>query len=341
MKVVIIGTGFGRYGMAPVFAKVGFDSEIVSPRDGAAIDRALAAGADLVSVHSPPFMHREHVMKALERGLAVNCDKPFGMNGAQAREMRDRTKQAGVLNFLNCEFWLRPSRVEMKKMIDAGAIGEVQHISGSFITNGLRGRTHAWLNEKESGGGWVGAWGSHFIDGLRWMFGVEVTGCGGVSRIETRSHPDAQGKPREATAEDAFSAWFTLSNGITASIDTAFSAAVTLPSRMIAMGSTGALELVNDSKLVLRRAPEHTSDPSLPREERLKRAQLGMEGELVYEAPVHTGEVHEPALLPWLTAVKAALGEGRQITPSFDDGVAVAEAMDLLKSRLIPAGRGA
>ena len=38
MKVVIIGTGFGRYAMAPVYTKHGFDVELVSPREPEAIE---------------------------------------------------------------------------------------------------------------------------------------------------------------------------------------------------------------------------------------------------------------------------------------------------------------
>ena len=69
MNVVVIGTGFGRYAMAPVYAKLGFDVELVSPRQPEAVERALASKVDLVSVHSPPFMHHDHVMKAVEREL--------------------------------------------------------------------------------------------------------------------------------------------------------------------------------------------------------------------------------------------------------------------------------
>lgn len=54
MKVAILGTGFGQYGAAPVYRKLGFEVEVVTPRDEAAVERALASDVDLVSIHSPP-----------------------------------------------------------------------------------------------------------------------------------------------------------------------------------------------------------------------------------------------------------------------------------------------
>ena len=239
MNVVIIGTGFGRYAMAPVYTKLGFDVELVSPREPGAIEGALASKVDLVSVHSPPFMHHEHVMKAIERGDAVLCDKPFGLNGVEARAMRDRAREASVLHFLNCEFRCNLARSKMKALIDEGAIGEVEHVSITLLSNALRGRNHAWLNDKELGGGWIGAFGSHVVDMLRWLLDSEIADCGGVSRIESRMLPDGAGGQIASTAEDAFAAWFVMQNGCTASVDTAFSACVPMTRRMTVMGSEG------------------------------------------------------------------------------------------------------
>ena len=67
---------------------------------------------------------------------------------------------------------------------------------------------------------------SHLIDFTRWLFDSEVADCGGVTRIEELKHPDSDGVGRDATAEDAYSAWFVMENGCTAMHDTGFAAAV-------------------------------------------------------------------------------------------------------------------
>ena len=318
MKVAVVGRGFGGRVVAPIYRDLGFEVDLVDPRGADAVRQACASEVDLVSIHSPPFLHREHVMLALDHGRAVLCEKPLGCNATEARAMRDRACDLGILNFTNYEFRRQPSRVKLKQLLDNGAIGTLQHVSWTFIGNAWRQRQFGWLYDAASGGGWIGAYGSHAIDTLRWLFDSEVAECGGVSRVEIATRRDAAGAEHASTAEDAMSSWFVMANGGTVSFDTAFATTVALPNRMILLGSKGAIEFVNDRSIIVRRP--------------------GAEDETI-EFPPPPGDLHEPALIPWLIEVRDALKEGRQIAPSFDDGVATAEAMDRLKANLVRAGR--
>ncbi len=78
---------------------------------------------DLVSVHSPPFLHVDHVNATIDHGHPVLCDKPFGRNAAEAEAMRDRATEAGVLNFLNFEFRFAEAWAKLKQLADDGTIG--------------------------------------------------------------------------------------------------------------------------------------------------------------------------------------------------------------------------
>jgi predicted dehydrogenase len=315
VKVLVIGTGFGRHAAAPAYGSVGFEVEVVSPRDAAAVARGIASGADLVSVHSPPFLHVEHVSAALDRGLAVMCDKPFGRTADEAAAMRDRARDAGVLNFLNFEFRCRDAWTQVKELADGGAIGKPTHLSWNWFGNGLRGRRFGWIYDADLGGGWIGAYGSHLIDFTCWLFGSEIVDCGGVTRIDDPTHADGDGRPRQATAEDAYAAWFVLANGATAAHDTGFAAATTTLPRAVLLGTDGSIELTADTTLVLRRA--------------------GAEPETVtFDRPGRP----DPALVSFFTRVAEALRTGSQIGPSFDDGLAVAQVMDRLRTGAVRAG---
>jgi predicted dehydrogenase len=332
MRIAIIGAGFGQYAVAPVWRKLGAEVEFVTPRNPDAVQRLLDTPADLVSVHSPPFLHGEHVMAAIERGRNVLCDKPFGVSAAEARSMRDAANAAGVLHFGNLEMRYKPVRAKILKLVHGGAIGRPQHLSWTFFSNGFRGGTHGWVHEKELGGGWIAAYGSHLIDFMRVLFESEVKDCGGFTRIDDRWRKDRDGVDREATGEDAYSAWFTMENGCTATHDTAYCAAVPMPSRVTIMGDAGTIEVINDRQLVVRRA---VSVEGLSAEERIRRGLLAGEGDEVIEFQPAPGEAHEPSLLPWLTRVKQSLESGEQIRPSLDDGVAVAEAMNRLRRNAV------
>lgn len=227
--------------------------------------------------------------------------------------MRDRAVAAGVLHFLNFEFRRHPARMHAKALIDGGAIGKLTHISWSFIGSGLTAQRHRWLFDRSQAGGWIGAWGSHAVDGLRYFFGDEIAACGALTRTETSERPDADGALHLSTAEDAFSAWFKMCGGGSASIDTAYSTSVTLPQRLILLGSEGGIEIVDEKTSTLRRLS-------------------GVIEEFSFDPP--PGDPHEPGLFPWLSAVRDAVIGGCQITPSFEDGLGAAIAMDQMRETI-------
>ncbi|MGV0642071.1 Gfo/Idh/MocA family oxidoreductase [Mycolicibacterium sp. XJ2546] len=301
MKVVVIGTGFGKHAAAPAYQSVGFDVEVVSPRDDAAVENALASDAKLVSVHSPPFLHLEHVTAAIEHGHAVLCDKPFGRNADEATAMRDTARDAGVANFLNFEFRFNEPWAKLKTLADAGTIGAPKHLSWNFFGSGLRGRPLGWINDRDLGGGWIGAYGSHLIDFTRWLFGSDIVDCGGVTRTDIPG----------ATAEDGYSGWFRLANGATATHDTGFAAAVPSTPRATLMGTDGTIELTGDTTLVVRRPGEEPATTE-------------------FDPPPR--RTPPPAQSTYFAEVAEALRTGTAITPSFDDGVAVARTMDQLRA---------
>jgi len=313
MHIAIIGTGFGERVVAVVWRKLGCEVEVISPRDDAGITRACASGVDLVSIHSPPFLHRQHVLLALDHGRNVLCDKPFGQNLADARTMRDRAQAAGALHFLNFEFRCHPGRAKAKALIADGAIGQLQHINWTFIGNGLRKQPFRWLFDADQAGGWIGAYGSHAIDAMRHFFDDEIVDCGGVRRTETRQRPDRAGAMHASTSEDAYSAWFITRSGKT-SMDTAFSTPIAMPQRVNLLGDAGAIEIVDDLHVTLARPGEPSQ---------------------LFTYAASEWDTHEPGLLPWLTQVRDAVATGRQIAPDFEDGLAVAQVMERMREKMV------
>lgn len=310
MRVLVVGTGYGGQVMAPAYGREGHAVQVVSPRDGRALRAALDTMPDLVSIHSPPFLHGEHVSLALDRGLAVLCDKPFGRDATEACALRDRAQALGVANFVNFELRWQPARMKLRQLLRDGAIGALQHVSWTMFGDGLRRQKHGWLFERALGGGWIGAYGAHCVDLLRWLTGSEIVECGGFARTDVPRRPDGEGVPHTATAEDAFSAWFVLGNGSTASLDTGFSTSTNLPERVVFLGSEGALELIDDASIDLHR-------PGAPAER--------------IEFPYSTDR-YAPALAGWLPAVTAALEGGSALAPDFSDGAAVTVVLDQLKA---------
>lgn len=310
LRVSLIGTGFGARVVAGCYRDAGMEVDIVSPRDPGALLAACARAPDLVSVHSPPFLHFEHVRLALAHGCNVLCDKPFGMSAQESRAMLDQAQSAGVLHFLNFEFRSDPTRTALKDLIDGGAIGQVRHVHWTTFTSGttIPLRQHGWLFDKELGGGWIGAFGSHVFDTLRWLVG-EIESVDGETRIDVAHRPDGDGIVHASTAEDAFTARVSFAGGATALIDTGFAMPATLPPRITFIGTEGVIEAVGKSKITVRGSVENRD----------------------IEFDPFSGDGHVPAMGPWAVRIREAIEQKRQIAPNFNDGLACAEVIDKLR----------
>jgi predicted dehydrogenase len=258
VKVVVIGTGFGARVVAPAFdAADGCEVvEVVSPRDLQAVSRATArADVDLVSVHSPPFMHAVHVELAISRGKAVLCDKPFARDSAEASRLQSEAASAGVIALCNFEFRFHPIRRLLRELVRTDALGTIEHVQWTHLSAGSRVplRRYGWLFDRERGGGWIGAWGSHAIDTIRWCFG-EISAVEARSRIDIANRYDDHGNVKVCTAEDGITATLGLETGATVSIDSTFAASAPVPPRLTVLGADAVCEILADERIWVRHA---------------------------------------------------------------------------------------
>jgi predicted dehydrogenase len=292
--------------------------EVVSARD----ERAIASlcqrpDVDLVSVHSPPFLHAAHVRLALAGGRpAVLCDKPFGQHAAESAHLLADAEAAGTRHFVNFEFRHHPARLRLHELITAGVVGEVRHIAWVHHTAGSTQpmRSHGWLFRRDCGGGWIGAWASHAVDTVRWLLGdIDVESVHAVLRTDVPVRPtsDRDGEPMRVDVEDGMVADFVTAAGATVSLDSTFAAAAASPPRIVVIGSDAMIECVADRRITVRS----------PAGDARQEIDLGPPG----------AERHDAAMARWAAVVRDAVRDGRQIGPSFADGVECDRVLDRLR----------
>lgn len=311
MRVGVIGRGFGERVVAAAFGGTeGCEVvEVVSPRDAAAVGTLCQRDdVDLISVHSPPFMHVDHVRQAVDAGHAVLCDKPFGRNAVEASQMLELARSAGVQHFLNFENRHDATRQKVRSLLAEGAVGQPEHVQLSTLMSIARPvRRFRWTFDAECGGGWLRALGSHLIDFTRWTFG-EITEASGQLRTVVTERPDSDGNLQRCTADDGFLAVLRTADNVTAVIDSSSASPVDLPPRAVIVGAEGALEVEAESRITL-----HT--PS------------GAEQVWATDGSANALFV---AMQAWAGVVCAAVREGA--TPpdaaTFADGLACNEVMD-------------
>lgn len=316
VQVGVIGTGFGARVVAPTFAATEGCQvvDVVSARDDAGVV-ALCENldVDVVCVHSPPFLHASHVRRAISTGHAVLCDKPFGLDANEAQTLLAAAEAADCLHLINFEFRCDPTRALVRDLIADGVIGEPEHVQWTHLSAGSRQplRGHGWLFDRQAGGGWVGAWGSHAIDFLRWVFG-DVLEARARCRTTIAERPDAAGRPQRCDAEDGFIATLRLTGDVTVAIDSSFAAPVSLAPRLVIVGRDGILECVADARVVVRAADGRRRE---------------------FETEVQ-GDRHQVPMQRWAEMVRDAVhdGIGPPGTPTFADGLACAQVLDQLRA---------
>ncbi len=117
---------------------------------------------DIVTVATPNDFHKPLVIRCLEAGKNVVCEKPVALNAGELQEMMAVAKRTGKLFSIHQNRrWDRDYRI-VRAVLDSGDIGKPYYIESRV--EGSRGAMHGWRGYKRHGGGMLLDWGVHMID---------------------------------------------------------------------------------------------------------------------------------------------------------------------------------
>lgn len=117
------------------------------------VEALLDSGIDAVYVALPHGLHKDTAIKALNKGIAVLCEKPAGLNSEEVEEMVHAAKENNTLFMEAMKTRFEPAYIELKKQVHSGSIGKVKKIllSDCFrIDPSMYG--HTYHTEKGQGG---------------------------------------------------------------------------------------------------------------------------------------------------------------------------------------------
>ncbi len=131
-----------------------FGDEFSVPRRHGSYE-ALLADPEVQAVYlSPPHpMHAEWAMKAAEAGKHVLCEKPLGMNEAEARRIIEAARQHDVFLMEAFMYRCHPVTTRLVELLREGLIGEVRVIQAAFSFAGGADPRGRHLDKVLGGGG--------------------------------------------------------------------------------------------------------------------------------------------------------------------------------------------
>ena len=102
---------------------------------------------DAVVVATPPSHHHAMALAALRAGKHVWVEKPLALSAAHGRELVDAARDAGRVLFVDETFLYDPLVREMKRLVEAGALGSVLHLTFERLGMGrIRRDSNVWWN---------------------------------------------------------------------------------------------------------------------------------------------------------------------------------------------------
>jgi predicted dehydrogenase len=142
-------------------------------------EELLRQELDGIVIATPSALHAAQATAALERGIAVFCQKPLARTGAETRGVIDAARAADRLLGADLSYRFTEGMQRIQKLIQDGALGRVYAVEAVF--HNAYGPDKPWFYDaKQAGGGCLLDLGIHLVDLAFWALGnPEVSAVAG------------------------------------------------------------------------------------------------------------------------------------------------------------------
>ena len=182
---------------------------------------------DVIDICTPNIHHFDLIIKALEAGKNIYCEKPLVISSEQADKVIQKLEETKKTKNLICSMVFHnrfsPAVLRAKQLINDGKIGNIISFHCAYLHNSNidLNKNAGWKQTAENGGGVLFDLGSHAIDMMRFLCCAEneITSVSGKSQIffPVRKGPD--GKEWQTNADEAFYITAKLQSGAIGTIE--------------------------------------------------------------------------------------------------------------------------
>ena len=125
---------------------------------------------DAVLVVSMDCTHVEYIVRSLEKGLYVICEKPMTTNTADALRVREAEKKSKGKVICTFNYRYNPVHRKLRELVLAGAVGRPTHVDLNWYIDYRHGSSyfHRWNRMRENSGSLSIHKSSHHFDLVNW-----------------------------------------------------------------------------------------------------------------------------------------------------------------------------
>jgi len=147
----------------------------------------LEAQLDGVVIATPSAMHAAQSIEALERGVAVFCQKPLARTAVETRTVVDAARAADRLLGVDLSYRFTDGMRRIRQLAQAGELGNIFAVD--LVFHNAYGPDKPWfVDPRLSGGGCVIDLGIHLVDLALWTLGFPRV-IRATSRMFSRGEP--------------------------------------------------------------------------------------------------------------------------------------------------------
>ena len=150
---------------------------------------------DIIDICTPNFLHAPIAEAAAKAGKHVICEKPLANTLPEAKSMLKAVSKADIKHMCGFSYRFVPAIQTIKKMIDAGELGELFHFRAAYQQDWIVDPDFplVWrLKKKHTGSGALGDIGAHITDLCQFLVGDISEVCAAMETfIKKRPLSDA------------------------------------------------------------------------------------------------------------------------------------------------------
>lgn len=181
--------------------------------------RELCSREDIdgVTIATPNAFHADQALAAFRHGKHVLCEKPLGMDVAEARRMVRAADASGKIHQAAFTFRYGYAVRELRRRVQSGDIGQPYYLRVQYDGwNGLLPDWKVGWREKRdlAGGGMLYDLGSHLFDVAHFVLGPIEIVTGFVQNLPRARIHNFTGELTRVETDDMAAAWFRHQNGV-------------------------------------------------------------------------------------------------------------------------------